>query len=189
MEVTVVRSARRRKTVELKPTANGVVISIPAHSTKAEEERYVQQLLSRYNKRQHSDGIDLTVRAKQLAKRFKLPVPREIRWVENQNSRWGSCTPSTGTIRISNTVSKFPTWVLDYVITHELAHLLVLDHNAEFWALVNRYDKSERARGFLIAKSLDGTNNENEDADLEDEEPFLDLRDDPTELFDQQQLL
>ena len=71
-------------------------------------------------------------------------------------SRWGSCTPSLGTIRISTRLRAFPDWVVDYVIVHELAHLEVLGHNDEFWRLVYRYPKAERAIGYLIAKSVDG---------------------------------
>ena len=47
-----------------------------------------------------------------------------------------------------------PLWVLDYVIVHELAHLLHLHHDAEFHAVVARYPKAERAEGFLEAVSL-----------------------------------
>jgi hypothetical protein len=42
-----------------------------------------------------------------------------------------------------------PEWVVDYVILHELVHLIVASHNAQFWALVGRYPKAERARGYL----------------------------------------
>jgi predicted metal-dependent hydrolase len=45
--------------------------------------------------------------------------------------------------------------VRDYVIVHELAHLLIADHSAEFWSLVDRYPLTERARGFLIAKGME----------------------------------
>jgi predicted metal-dependent hydrolase len=44
--------------------------------------------------------------------------------------------------------------VLDAVIVHELAHLVHLGHTPEFWELANRYPKTERAYGFLIAKQL-----------------------------------
>ena len=68
-------------------------------------------------------------------------------------TRWGSCTPATGTVRISTRIASFPDWVVDYVIVHELAHLHESAHDERFWALVARYPKSERAIGYLIAKS------------------------------------
>ncbi|MEO7427764.1 MAG: M48 family metallopeptidase, partial [Acidimicrobiales bacterium] len=83
-----------------------------------------------------------------------LPAPRSIQWVTNQRQRWGSCTPSASEIRISDRIAGFPDWVLDAVIVHELAHLVHLQHSAEFWALAQRYPKTERAYGFLIAKQL-----------------------------------
>lgn len=155
MQVEVVRSRRRRKTVELRPTAAGVLISIPANATKAEEERYVRTLLKRYEKRLNTSDIDLRERARKLAERHGLRIPESISWVHNQSRRWGSCTPDTGTIRISDDVAKFPDWVIDYVIVHELAHLSVSGHGPHFWRLVERYPRAERARGFLIAKSLE----------------------------------
>jgi predicted metal-dependent hydrolase len=157
-----VRSTKRRKTVALRPIEGGVRISIPARSTKAEEERYVQTLLRRYERRQATTEIDLTARARQLASKYKFKTPTDIRWADNQNSRWGSCTPSTGTIRISTNVIKFPSWVLEYVIVHELAHLSIHGHGPDFWDLVNRYPKAERARGFLIAKGAEDENDEAE---------------------------
>jgi predicted metal-dependent hydrolase len=42
-----------------------------------------------------------------------------------------------------------PEWVIDYVLLHELAHLVVPSHGADFWDLVARYPKTERARGYL----------------------------------------
>jgi predicted metal-dependent hydrolase len=69
--------------------------------------------------------------------------------VANQNGRWGSCTPADRTIRISEKVRDMPSWVTDYVILHELVHLIVPGHNARFWHLVGRYPRTERARGYL----------------------------------------
>jgi predicted metal-dependent hydrolase len=69
--------------------------------------------------------------------------------VTNQNGRWGSCTPSDRSIRISDKVKDVPGWVADYVVLHELAHLVVPGHNARFWELVGRYPRTERARGYL----------------------------------------
>ena len=78
-----------------------------------------------------------------------------MRWVTNQNKRFASCTPSQGTIRISHRLATMPKFVLDYVIVHELAHLIEANHGANFWKLVARYPKTERARGYLMAVGLE----------------------------------
>jgi predicted metal-dependent hydrolase len=156
VEYEVMRSPRRRKTVQAR-LVNGVVqVSIPARMTKAEEEQWVAEMVGRFERRQATAPIDLSARAEQLAIRHGLPQPASIRWVDNQEWRWGSCTPDDRSIRISTRLAAYPPWVVDYVVVHELAHLLVGGHGRDFWELVNRYPKAERARGFLIAKGLDG---------------------------------
>ena len=92
-------------------------------------------------------------RAHRLAVRFRLPKPTSVAWAE-QRSQWGSCTPSTGEIRLSTRLAAWPLWVLDYVIMHELAHLVELNHTPAFNALADQYPLAERARGFLIAKAI-----------------------------------
>ena len=42
-----------------------------------------------------------------------------------------------------------PAWVIDYVLVHELAHLIEAGHTPAFWAWVDHYPKAERAKGFL----------------------------------------
>ena len=110
----------------------------------------------RFTRRTTSATIDLEARAALLARRFDLPVPRTIRFVENQRARWGSCTPANGSIRLSSRLAEFPSWVLDHVIVHELAHLLEPGHGRAFRALVARDPLGERATGFLLAKGMDG---------------------------------
>ena len=152
MEVEVIRSRRRRKTVQAQRVGNVLRVSVPAHLSAAEEERWVNEMLRRAERRQFATSPDLEARARRLATKFGLAEPAEIRWVHNQVSRWGSCTPEQGTIRISSKLAGEPGWVLDYVIVHELAHLHVGGHGRAFWRLVNRYPLAERARGFLIAR-------------------------------------
>jgi predicted metal-dependent hydrolase len=120
--------------------------------SRAEEERWIAEWSRRFQRRLSADRIDLTARAAALARRFDLPRPTSIRWTE-MDTRWGSSTPARGTVRISSAVARFPPWVLDYVIVHELAHLRRPDHSRAFWKLVERYPRAERARGYLIAKS------------------------------------
>jgi predicted metal-dependent hydrolase len=182
MNVEVVRSTRRRRTVELRPVPGGVRISIPATATREEEAKYVSSLLRRHERRQQAKSLDLTRRSERLAEQYGLRSPTSIRWVENQTTRWGSCTPSTGEIRISQAIASFPTWVVDYVIVHELAHLTYNGHGPRFWGLVNRYQLSERARGFLIAKGLEGASDVDHEPEAESENnPTIDLRDDLAE--------
>ena len=155
MQVEVVRSANRRKTIQAREVDGVLRVAIPASMTKAEEEHWVGEMLRRVEQRKAWAQTDLAERAEQLARRYGLPLPTSVRWVDTMGSRWGSCTPVDGTIRISDRLSTFPGWVLDYVLVHELAHLQVPRHGPEFWALVNRYPRTERARGFLIAKDLE----------------------------------
>ena len=72
-----------------------------------------------------------------------------MRWVTNQNTRWGSCTPAEGSIRLSHRLQGMPEYVVDYVLVHELAHLLVPGHGPRFWRLLEAYPRTERARGYL----------------------------------------
>lgn len=155
MKVEVVRSRRRHKTVQARQVGDVVRVSVPASMSRAEEERWVNEMLRRISRRQHSASLDLHQRARVLAGKFGLAVPTSTRWVDNQVFRWGSCTPGDGTIRISSRLAKEPPWVLDYVIVHELAHLHVSGHGQAFWDLVNRYPLAERARGFLMARGVD----------------------------------
>ena len=76
-----------------------------------------------------------------------LAVPASVRWVTNQNARWGSCTPGDRSIRLSDRLQKMPGWVVDYVLVHELAHLLESGHTPAFWAWVDRYPRAEQGQG------------------------------------------
>ena len=69
-------------------------------------------------------------------------------------TRWASCSPGSGEIRISETLQEVPAYVLNYVLVHELAHLMVPGgHPPEFWDVVRRYPRTERAVGYLEAYS------------------------------------
>lgn len=165
----MVRSPRRRKTVQARQVGEVLRVSIPASMSTAEEEKWVAEMVRRMERQSASRGIDLEARAALLASRYRLPSPASIRWVSNQEFRWGSCTPADGTIRISSRLAREPSWVVDYVIVHELAHLRVRRHGPGFWALVQRYPLTERARGFLIARGLERGDEEDERDDGEEE--------------------
>lgn len=152
-DVEVRRSTRRKRTVSAFRENGRLVVAIPARFTRAEEEHWVAEMTRRVlaKERRPASDAELVERAERLAAAY-LPRgvrPRSIRWVTNQGSRWGSCTPSTGVIRISHRLQRMPSWVIDYVVLHELAHLVVGGHGRDFWAIVEAYPRTERARGFL----------------------------------------
>jgi predicted metal-dependent hydrolase len=155
VQVEVIRSRRRRKTVQASEHRGVVRVLIPATMSKADEERWVAHMVARLGRRRATAATDLASRAGVLAARYELPRPADVRWVDNQRSRWASCSPADRIIRVSSRLAGFPSWVVDYVLVHEMAHLVEPGHNREFWALVNRYRRAERARGFLLAKSSD----------------------------------
>jgi predicted metal-dependent hydrolase len=156
--VEVRRSTRRRRTVSAYRDGDTTVVLIPARFSKAEERRWVAEMVARLQARdarrergpRRSDEALLT-RARQLSSTVLdgAAKPTSVRWVSNMASRWGSCTPTDGTIRVSSRLRDMPSWVLDYVLVHELAHLLVPGHGADFWDLVGRFPRTERARGYL----------------------------------------
>lgn len=153
--VEVTRSKKRKRSVGAQLVGDTLRIAIPSWMSTDDEEHWVGEMSRRFARKQSTDRIDLTERAATLARRHRFDRPAEIRWSDDMTSRWGSCTPSTATIRISTRVAAFPDWVIDYVIVHELAHLHVPGHGADFWSLVQRYPRSERAIGYLMAKSGD----------------------------------
>jgi predicted metal-dependent hydrolase len=130
------------------------VVLIPARMSRAEEREWVTVMLERLakqDKRLRPSDRDLLARATDLSRSCLVarPRPASVRWVANQGSRWGSCTPADRTIRLSSRLQGMPTWVVDYVLVHELAHLLVPGHGPEFWAEVEAFPRTERARGYL----------------------------------------
>lgn len=151
--VRVIRSARRKESVSARMSDGVLVVRIPDFLTKDEEHAMVNKVLDRFQEKWRCGNVPLEPRARELAARFGLPEPRSIRWSSRQRLRWGSCSATSGDIRISSRLASAPPWVLDHVIIHELAHLVVVDHSPEFHALVNRNPSAERAEGYLMALS------------------------------------
>jgi predicted metal-dependent hydrolase len=152
--VVVIRSRRRSKTVQARELGAWVEVLIPAWMSAAEEAHWVGEMRRRLAHREPGTNEALARRARELARRYRLPRPTAVSWSARQDHRWGSCTPASGTIRVSARLAEAPGWVLDYVLIHELAHLKVAAHNARFDALVRRYPRTERARGFLEGWSM-----------------------------------
>lgn len=153
-QVVVRRSRRRVRTVTAFHEDGRVVVAIPARFSPDQEHEWVQKMVSRLaaqEQRRRPSDDQLARRAAELSARYLggRARPASVAWSSRQGRRWGSCTPSEGSIRISTRAKGMPGWVLDYVLLHELAHLLHSGHGPEFWALLDAYPSTERAKGFL----------------------------------------
>lgn len=153
-EVEVRRSKRRRRTVSAYREGDRIVVLIPASMSRKQEAEWVDTMVARLEKaesRKKPSDAQLMKRAKQLSDEYLggLARPDSVRWVSNQTSRWGSCTPGDRAIRLSERLQGMPPWVVDYVLIHELAHLIEHGHNKAFWGWVDRFPQAEKAKGYL----------------------------------------
>jgi predicted metal-dependent hydrolase len=137
-----------------------IVVLIPQRMSKADEQTFVRDMVRKVLAREARASAPrgdeaLIARARELAETYlapaldQMPEPTAVSWVTNQQQRWGSCTPSTGLIRLSHRLQPLPVWVVDYVLLHELAHLVEPTHSDRFWNLVDRYPAAEKAKGYL----------------------------------------
>jgi predicted metal-dependent hydrolase len=156
--IEVRTSPRRRKTASGFWQDGRVVIVVPARLSKADRVELVEGLVQRVlAQRPHvtTSDRDLEARAAVLADLYLGGVrPKSIRWVGNQQRRWGSCTSRTGEIRISERLRLVPGWVLDAVLVHELAHLIEPTHSARFHRLAHRYPRTAEADTYLAGYTL-----------------------------------
>jgi predicted metal-dependent hydrolase len=154
MVVEVMRSPRRRRTISAHRVGDRIVVQVPARMSRAEEAQWVERMTRRVlagERRVPRSDDELMQRATSLSARHLAgrAAPASVRWVDNQVSCWGSCTPVDRTIRLSRRLVGMPDYVVDYVLLHELAHLLEPGHGPPFWELLGGFPKLERARGYL----------------------------------------
>ena len=154
--VRVIRSTRRTKSSAARFVDGVIEVRIPSWMSADEEREAVNTLARRLERRRAVDEcpLDLIARGRHLSAVYRLPLAREIRWVTNQSTLWGSCSFDHGVIRLSSRLARAPEWVVDYVLLHELTHLVESGHTPAFQRLISRYPQSERAEGFLEAMAL-----------------------------------
>ncbi len=158
--VDIRRSARRHKTVTVFRENGRIVALAPARLPRRELEAILPDLVARLLRREAArlapaEPDALARRGRDLFDRYVAPVEQEelppfrATWVSNQVHRWGSCTPVDGTIRLSDRLRAMPAWVVDYVLLHEVLHLIEQGHTPRFHTLLSLYPRCERARGYL----------------------------------------
>lgn len=157
-KVEVKRSKRAKRNVTAYRDNEKTVVTVPTRMAKRDVDAYVAELVNRLDDRDErtTSQDSLEQRARLLSRKYlgvdlfeTHKVPVKIRWVTNQNSRWGSCTPDEGNIRLSHRMQRMPGYVIDSVIVHELIHLLVTDHSPAFYELMNKFPEHEKAKAYL----------------------------------------
>lgn len=158
--VLIVRSAKRKKTISSQWRDDRLVIQVPAALDETTERKFVDEMLAKYRKGRHQRAAGhsdeaLQRRAAVLDRKYfnAVAAPQSVRWVANQTKRWGSASYRQRTIRLSAQLQHMPTWVQDYVLVHELAHLVAprARHGYEFQALLNRFERRTEADIYLEA--------------------------------------
>jgi predicted metal-dependent hydrolase len=153
-EFRVIRSARRKKSISAL-RQNGIIeIHIPDRMSRKDEFAIIPEMIEivlRREAKNRSSDEALAVMALDLIERY-LPDfqerPTAITW-RNMRERWGSCTTSDGTIRISLRLNGAPDYVVGCVLFHELIHLRVPGHGRDFAKYLDRYPDKDRAEAFL----------------------------------------
>ena len=151
-EVEIRRSARRKRTVKAYRDGDKIVVLMPEHLSADEEAAHVESLVATIRRKEESlTDAELMERAARLSRQWlgDRAQPTSVRWVSNQVKRWGSCSSHDRTIRLSDRLQGMPQWVVDYVLLHELAHLIEPNHGQQFHALLAEFPHTERAKGFL----------------------------------------
>ena len=87
----------------------------------------------------------------QWTAQLAVPMPRVF--VQQMKTKWGSCNPSGPSIRLNTELAKQPAQCLEYVVVHELIHLLERPHNARFTALLDAHLPQWRQRRALLSNA------------------------------------
>ncbi len=157
--VEVIRDGRLRTRIHWEWNGNQVRIRAPRGISKRRLNQHVKEIVEEVKQRRARVRARADTDLEAMARRINRKcfggeiVWHSIRWVSNMSRRLGSCTvggPTDGDIRISDRVKDWPNWVIEYVVAHELAHRKYPNHSRQFWELVKRYPKAERARGFVM---------------------------------------
>ncbi|WP_181149679.1 M48 family metallopeptidase [Arthrobacter sp. MYb227] len=160
--IRVRRSVKRQKTISAAWKDGTMVVSVPAALTHDAERTLVLDMVKKLEKKMarvsmpDADAV-LFKRARAMDEALfdGVAAPTSVRWVTNQNTRWGSASLRSRRIRLSVRLRTMPQYVQDYVLAHELAHLVEPrdGHGARFKAVLARYPRVHDANIFLSGVS------------------------------------
>lgn len=155
----IVLERKRVRHINARLRKETLFISAPLHATRQLLEQVIPDLARRLVRRVHARKVnaeeDAVALVQRVAARFpNRPEVAHVEFVTTQMSRWGSYSSRTRTIRLHAALRDMPRWVLEAVVAHELAHVVLLHHGPEFWALLRSVDPDvDKADGFLAGVS------------------------------------
>ncbi len=162
MDVKINYSNKRIRTVSARLVNGSLLVNAPAAMPRLRLETIIDNFKTRFERKKLKEELSrnkpLAEIAAKLNERYlngSLKI-NSIEYAVGQNSRFGYCNCRDANILISHRLSRMPEWVRDYVIIHEMAHLIEPNHGRGFWNIVSRYKLAERAKGYLMAAGLDG---------------------------------
>jgi len=150
------RSNSRARRFTFRCTADGLFCTVPLGVRQADLLRAIEELrprlkaMMRRAEERYKNRQQLTPQeVEKLRKQAKLLLPprlqelaaaRGLRYqrvsIHKSHTRWGSCS-SKGTISLSLYIMLLPPYLQDYVMQHELTHLVEMNHSSRFWSLLN----------------------------------------------------
>lgn len=165
-EVRIKRKRVKRCRIRVVPPDGHIEASIPFHEPRANLEAFIKSKRKWIRKQQEAlqnSPQQLAELASDEEKKMwrdvvaaTVPLLVEI-WepiigvkvgklaFRNMKTRWGSCQPQTGRICINTRLALYPPECLEYVVVHEMCHLIHPGHGPSFWALVEQYIPNWRA--------------------------------------------
>ena len=153
--VRIITSRKRRRTVAARLRSGVLELMVPATMPVVERQHWAEVMSKRLERsaaRRRPTDQRLEERARRLNQRH---FDGRLKWTSigfaQMDHQWGSCSFTEGAIRIARRAAELPDWVIDYLLVHELAHLVQSDHGHDFHELENRYPLTERAKGYLLA--------------------------------------
>jgi len=168
MKIEIAHSKRRKKTTSARLVGDTMWVSAPEGMSEKKLADIIEgfqrsfekrKLRKELNKKKNLNDIFNQLNEKYFAGKLRV---KSIEYVTNQRKKYGCCNYRAKTIRISHRLAEMPEWVRDYVIVHEMAHLIEPNHSKAFWDITYCYKLAERARGYLMAKGM----GEDDESDL-----------------------